>query len=167
MSSTLSHILSWKEICEKFPNKDMPYQMETDDRGNVIMSPMYARHGFFQAEISFLLKTLYPNGIVVTECAVKTSSGTKVSDVALFSKERWREVKEDYDVHLSPEIAIEILSPSNSLDEIESKRNLYFEAGSLEFWICDLEGNLHFFNKQSRIPKSEIVTQFPLRIEEF
>jgi Uma2 family endonuclease len=34
-----------------------------------------------------------------------------------------------------PAIAIEIISPGNTVDEIESKTDLYFEFGALEIWL--------------------------------
>mgnify|MGYP001313879954 CR=1 FL=1 len=37
----------------------------------------------------------------------------------------------------APEICLEILSPSNSIVEMEMKRALYFEAGAREVWECD------------------------------
>ncbi|MCB1178774.1 MAG: Uma2 family endonuclease, partial [Leptospiraceae bacterium] len=135
-------------------------------KGNVIMSPMFARHGFFQARISILLEKFKPNGIIITECAVQTNFGTKVADVTWFTKERWAEVRKDYDVHISPEIAIEVLSLSNTITEMEEKKELYFQSGSLEFWVCDLEGHLHFYDKNSKLSQSKNVPDFPKLIEE-
>lgn len=165
MPTTIIKARTWKEICEMIPWKNLPYKIETDKKGNIFMSPTFAWHGFFQAEIAFLLKKLLSNGSVVTECAVQTSDGTKVCDVAWFTKERWAQVKNDYDVHIAPEIVVEILSHSNTVQEIELKKNLYFEKGTLEFWICDLEGNLHFYNKETKLTQSFIVSEFPKKIE--
>ena len=36
----------------------------------------------------------------------------------------------------APEICIEVLSLSNSPAEMNEKRDLYFEAGAHEVWIC-------------------------------
>lgn len=166
MSTAFPKPKTWKEICETFPLKDLPYKIETDKKGNILMSPVYVKHGFFQSKIAILLSRLAPNGITVVECAVQTKDGTKVSDVAWFTKERWAKVKEDYDVHISPEIAVEVLSLSNTVAEIEQKKVLYFEAGSLEFWICDLEGNLYFYNKDSKLTQSKLIPEFPTKINE-
>ncbi|MCX7998758.1 MAG: Uma2 family endonuclease [Leptospiraceae bacterium] len=165
MQTTLYKPRTWKEICETLP-KDLPYKIETDKKGNIFMSPVYAKHSFFQTQIAILLAKLKPDGIATVECAVQTSDGTKVCDVAWFTKERWAQVKNDYDVHISPEIAVEVLSYSNTVKEIEQKKNLYFEAGSIEFWICDLEGNLYFYNKESSLEKSKFLPEFPKKVEE-
>jgi Putative restriction endonuclease len=45
----------------------------------------------------------------------------------------------------APEICIEILSPSNTQAEIDEKRALYFDAGAVEVWICNLDGSMSFF----------------------
>lgn len=166
MPTTLPKSKTWKEIWESLPLKDFPYKIETDKKGNILMSPVYVKHSFFQAKIAMLLGKLKPEGLVATECAVQTSDGTKVCDVAWFSKERWAQVKEDYDVHISPEIAVEVLSLSNTVKEIEQKKFLYFEKGSLEFWICDLDGNMYFYNPKSTLQQSELVKEFPKKIEE-
>ena len=42
----------------------------------------------------------------------------------------------------APDLAIEILSPSNTATEINRKKNLYLKAGVLEFWIVDPEEKL-------------------------
>ncbi len=34
--------LSWKEVCEAPNLQDLPYKIETNDRGEIVMSPTYA-----------------------------------------------------------------------------------------------------------------------------
>jgi Uma2 family endonuclease len=55
------------------------------------------------------------------------------ADVAWISKERWDAI-DDY-LFGAPELVIEVLSPSNTLDEIIDKRTLCLENGSREFWV--------------------------------
>ncbi|MDA8308613.1 MAG: hypothetical protein M0Z81_17550 [Deltaproteobacteria bacterium] len=47
----------------------------------------------------------------------------------------------------------------------EEKRQLYFEAGAKEFWICGEAGNMRFFNPQGELKKSEIFGEFPTHID--
>ena len=65
----------------------------------------------------------------------------------------------------SPEIVIEILSPSNSTAEMEEKRELYFARGAQEFWMCEREGSMRFFNSRGALSESVLVTAFPKRID--
>lgn len=159
-------IKTWKDICDNPAFQDLPYKIEMNKKGKIDMSPMYARHGYFQVEISFTLKKLLSSGKVVSECAIQTADGTKVADVGFFTKERWAVVRNDFDVSISPEIAVEILSYSNSTEEILGKKDLYFAAGSLEFWICDLEGNMSFYDHSGKLEKSKMAPDFPKFIEE-
>jgi Uma2 family endonuclease len=50
----------------------------------------------------------------------------------------------------APDLAVEILSPSNTAIEMERKRLLYREAGVLEYWIVDPKNkhiSFHFLQK--------------------
>ena len=42
----------------------------------------------------------------------------------------------------APDLVIEILSPSNTIAEMNRKKNLYLKAGVQEFWIVDPEEKL-------------------------
>ena len=55
------------------------------------------------------------------------------------------EVKEPLVLERAPEICVEVLSPTNSLAEMNEKRALYFEAGAHEVWICGLDGKMEFY----------------------
>ncbi len=66
----------------------------------------------------------------------------------------------------APEICVEVLSPSNTPDEIAEKMALYFEAGAQEVWICE-NGTLQFhFPTTPKIrPSSGMCPTFPLQID--
>lgn len=40
-------------------------------------------------------------------------------------------------LEFAPEVAVEVISPSNTQSEIALKRNLFFEAGTEQFWAVD------------------------------
>ena len=65
----------------------------------------------------------------------------------------------------SPEIVVEIESPSNSAAELEEKRLLYFEVGAKEFWLCDEDGDMRFFHPQGELKRSELFVEFPAHID--
>ncbi len=47
----------------------------------------------------------------------------------------------------APEIAVEVLSPSNTKSEIAQKKSKYFSAGTEQFWIADADNQtleIHF-----------------------
>ena len=157
--------LTWEEVCADPNLEDLPYKIETNEWGQIVMSPTRLKHGGFQAEIAHLLKLQPGRGKVITEAAVKTSKGTKVADVAWFSPERWEQVKDEFDASVAPEICVEILSPRNSKEEIEQKKRSYFDAGAQEVWICDEEGAMLFFNRETALKVSALVPGFPKKVE--
>ena len=57
------------------------------------------------------------------------------ADVAYISRARW-EAARDYFIG-APDLVIEVLSPSNTADELSEKKNLCLENGSREFWVVN------------------------------
>ena len=158
--------LTWEEVCADPNLEDLPYKIETNEWGQIVMSPTRLKHGFFQFKIGEMLSRLMPGrGEIITEAAIKTSKGTKVADVAWFSTDRWEQVKEEFEASVAPEICVEILSPRNSKEEIDLKKRLYVEAGAEEVWICDEKGALHFFNQETAMEGSALVPGFPKKVE--
>lgn len=158
--------LTWEEVCADPNLDDLPYKIETNEWGQIVMSPTRLKHGQFQFKIGEVLsQRRQGRGEVITEAAVKTSKGTKVADVAWFSPVRWERVKDEFDASIAPEICVEILSPRNSNEEIEQKKQLCFDAGATEVWICNEEGAMHFFNKETALEGSALVPGFPKNID--
>ena len=130
------------------------------------MSPPPApAHGDQQSEIVYLLKTLLPHGRVVTECPLSTSDGVKAIDVAWLAPERREEVRSVSCLVQAPEICVEVLSPSNTPEEISEKIALYFESGAREVWICE-RGTLKFYFPPTPEIRhsSEMCPEFPPHI---
>lgn len=59
------------------------------------------------------------------------------ADVAFVARQRWEATPDDDNLHGSPELVIEILSPSNTKKEIHEKAVLCLSSGALEFWVID------------------------------
>ena len=70
--------MTWDEICEDPNLRDLPFKIETNRRGQIIMSPARSRHGEYQVQISILLSQLLPHGRAVVECAVPTNPGVRL-----------------------------------------------------------------------------------------
>ena len=125
------------------------------------MSPVKVLHSLYQGKIEFFLRTLLKTGEALPECAIQTQKGTKVADVAWVSKERLEQIKYETQCSIAPEICVEVLSESNTDEEMIEKRKLYIENGAKEVWVCSEEGEMEFFNSQGKIEKSLIVPEFP------
>jgi hypothetical protein len=62
----------------------------------------------------------------------------------------------------APEICVGVLSPSNTTAEIDEKRALYFDAGAIEVWVCNLDGAMSFFSGvNNQISTSSLCPDFP------
>jgi Uma2 family endonuclease len=157
--------MNWQEVCEHPSLQDLPFKIELDENGKILMSPAKVYHSFFQSEIAFLLHSLLKDGRTLTECAIKTSKGTKVADVAWASSDVWAIIKSQAEASVALEICVEIISSSNTQKEMADKRQLYFEAGAKEVWMCNEQGEMSFFNVQHQLIHSELVPNFPLQIE--
>ena len=158
---------TWQEICNDPVLADLPYKIESDQWGNVIMSPSAgADHCDHRSEIIVTLSQLLPRGRARTEYPLQTNKGVKAIDVVWVSRERHAQKPEDSIVHLlAPEICVEVYSPSNSVPEIEEKMRLCFERGAQECWTCDGLGNMEFFDPSGAVNQSKICPAFPAQID--
>jgi Uma2 family endonuclease len=156
----------WAEITADSVIDGSISKIETDREGNVIMSPSAGKdHGDRQAEIVHQLKLLLPQGGVLTECGVSTQEGNKTPDISWISVHHPQFRQPDVKV-LNPaaEVCVEVLSPSNSAEEIDLKRWLYFQEAAQEVWICGLEGEMRFFSPGGELRASKLCPKFPKRI---
>ena len=121
--------MNWQEVCEHPSLKDLPFKIELDELGKIIMSPVKLYHSALQIRVAVILERLLKNGIALSECAIKTNKGTKVADVAWVSSAIWAKIKAETEASIAPEICVEVISASNTKTEMAEKRQLYFEAG--------------------------------------
>src|SRR4051794_32087948 len=111
--------MNWQQVCEEKGLADLPYKIELDKHGKIIRSPAHKEHSKLQIKIQRLLVRLMPDGDPLPECAIETTEGTKVPDVGWISDQRWASLNPDEaSCSLAPEICVEILSPTNTADEM-------------------------------------------------
>lgn len=146
--------MKWAEVLEDKSLQNLSYKIELNEWGQIVMSPASNKHGYFQSEIVFALKSQIKEGSVISECSIDTSKGVKVADVAWCSKEFIKINNLDTPFTKAPEICVEILSPSNSKKEIEEKIKLYFDQGAKEVWIVHENGEIHYYNSSKQIHQS-------------
>jgi Uma2 family endonuclease len=156
--------MTWQEIIEQPSLANLPYKIETNERGQVLMSPTVFLHGIYQARIAELLR-VHLEGITSLETAIDTSKGTKVPDVTWFSQSFFELHRDATALPVAPPICVEVISKTNSTQEINSKRKLYFERGATEVWTCNLEGQVRFYNVEHELEQSQLAPQFPKLIE--
>ena len=161
-------VKQWAAMCEDRALADLPYKMETNGAGKIIMSPPSNWHAFYQFKIGYILQPLMPSGEVLGECGVQTSDGIKVPDTVWISAERFTAYCDEVCFPIAPEICVEVASPSNSRKDMLEKKQLYFAAGANEVWFCDRNGDLTFFsNEDEENPTSfsKLCPAFPVSIK--
>ncbi len=158
--------MKWSEILEDKTLEDLPYKIEQDQWGNIVMSPASNKHGFIRTLLSMMLGQHSESGIAFVECSIQTSKGVKVADVIWASRQFFQNNGLETPYRSAPEICIEIRSPSNSMAELKEKKELYFARGAREVWICDESGQIHFYNHISAIERSTIFATFPCDISD-
>lgn len=160
----------WAELSVDPLWADIEGKIETDRYGQIIMNPPAdPSHGGKQAELTVMLSKHAPAGKIIVECPISTSEGVKVPDLVWGSKKRLGSIGGKSAFTAAPEICIEVLSPSNTRNEIEEKRRLYFEAGAEEVWLCESGGRLRFFLKAapSRAARQSVLCAgMPMRLED-
>jgi Uma2 family endonuclease len=154
----------WRELQADRELARLPHRIETDRFGRIIMSPPPAlNHSVRQSKIFQLLTRLLTAGEALAECPLSTSDGIKAIDVAWIAPGRTDLEKDEPCLEDAPEICVEVLSPSNSVEEMSEKRALYFEAGAQEVWLCGLDGEMSFF-KPEPSAQSALCSEFPSQI---
>ena len=139
-SQTAFNLKRWRELLVDPDLARLPHRIETDRHGHILMSPPPApAHGDQQSEIVYLLKTLLPQGRVVTECPLSTSDGVKAIDVAWLAPERRQEVRSATCLLQAPEICIEVLSPSNDGSSIFLLPSIVLLDARLQISLGDLD----------------------------
>jgi Uma2 family endonuclease len=157
--------MDWSQICNDKLLQDLPYKIELNEWGNIVMSPASNRHGNIQTKVAFFMMSWMEHGTVLTECSVSTSKGVKVADVAWASDGFLKRNKGQTPYLEALDVCVEIKSPSNSDEEMMEKKDLYFAKGAKEFWLCDEDGNVIFYNYRGRMSTSELFPRMFSTIE--
>ena len=157
--------MTWDEICEDRLLATLPYRIESDRWGNIVMSPPpRSRHAEYQGWMVTFLQQRLTGGLAMPECPIQTEEGVKAADVAWVSHQRRASQANDPVYLIAPEICVEVVSPSNVEEELKARRRLFFEKGALEFWLCGTTGQMTFFDPAAQIPTSRLCPEFPRQI---
>lgn len=161
MPTALGH-RSWEEICADPVLRNLPYKIETNARGQIVMSPPARNeHSAFQSRICTLLSQLLPHGAAFTEAATETEDGTKAADVAWTTRDHAQAEIKHASWQRSPKVIVEVWSPHNTDAEMSERRSLFCGAGAEEFWTCDLDGAARFWTRDGEVPQSRLCPEFP------
>jgi Uma2 family endonuclease len=96
-------------------------------------------HKRFQQRTSDLLRQAFPDGDVLEEYPfqIEETNDKRSADVGMTTKERGRAALMKGVLVGSPELVVEVLSPSNTVEELKRLRRLCFEHGTIVFLTLD------------------------------
>lgn len=149
--------MQWSDVIDNPLLQNLPFKIELNRFGNILMSPASNQHGHIQMKVGSVLMNKAPKGEVIAECSIQTSEGVKVADVAWASAEFIDTFAYKTPYPKVPEICVEIVSPSNSKAEIAGKVDLYLAKGAIEVWIVYEDNRIDFFTHTGSIEKSHLV----------
>ena len=159
----------WEEIMSDRSLSSIQCRIETNAHGNIIVtSPASGGHSSRQSSILVMLQNRL-GGRSLAECPVSTINGVRAVDVGWYSEARYRAVRGQLVFDIAPEICVEVISPSNTISELQEKKQLYFEAGANEVWLCNLDGSMEYFASTSpdvSSLRSDYFPEFPGQIDE-
>ena len=158
--------MTWQDVLDDKNLQDLPYKIELNSRGLIEMTPRTNWHGCWKAEIAALIReVLIEDGKGFGSASIDTPEGVKVPDVVWASKAFLERYGRGTPFPRAPEICVEIVSPSNTKVETESRKSLFFSQGASEVWLCNLEGAVTFFDRAGQLERSIIAPDFPVQLE--
>ena len=151
--------MEWVRVLSNPSLQDIPFKIELNKWGEILMSPASNHQGILQSEAVFYLRSKLSRGRVIAECSIQTEDGVKVADVAWASDAFMRRNGVATPYEEAPEICIEIVGPSNSTGEINAKIQLYLTAGAVEVWICQGDGTVSCFMEGGHSERSRFTQE--------
>ncbi|WLE97637.1 MAG: Uma2 family endonuclease [Candidatus Electrothrix communis] len=121
--------MEWNQVLEHPSLQNIPFKVELNEWGNIVMTPASNLHGNLQVKIAMKLMLLLKEGEVSAEVSIQTSKNIKVADVAWASAEFISQHGFETPYSMAPEICIEVISPGNTKGEMAEKRELYLGQG--------------------------------------
>lgn len=150
--------MEWSNVINNPFLKDLPFKIELNKWGKILMSPASNNHGRLQYEVGRAIDKKKGSGKIIMECSIQTADGVKVADVAWASDDFIQKYGYDTPYTRAPEICVEIVSPSNSTGEVEEKVQLYLAKGAIEVWVVSDDGSVKYFTYDGEIPLSHQVS---------
>ncbi len=97
----------WQEACENSSLKDLPFKIEINTQGQLLMTQVKVNHSLIQGKIIGLLyRHCCQEGEALAKCAVKTQKGTKVADVAWASTKILDIIQTEIECSIAPVVVL-------------------------------------------------------------
>ncbi len=157
------------DLLMKLSGLNTHIKMERDAEGNlIIMSPSATKTGIFQAEIIAELRNWnkkgHPGVVSDSQAGFKLPDGSVRSpDAAWISKGKWNALSEKQQegfAPVCPDVVVEVLSPSDSLQDHFKKMDLWITQGAQLGLLID-PANLTYWVYRSASVRAEYPFSVP------
>lgn len=133
--ATTTHLLTWKEF-EQLPDE----HLEILEGELITLPPPKSGHSNIAADTFLRLQPLQENGLgrVYQEAGFQLSEDPATwiqPDVSFVKMERVRATKPNEYFLGAPELAVEVVSPSETAETLSRKIELLLAGGSLTVWV--------------------------------
>ena len=64
--------MQWSDVINDTSLRNLPYKIELDEHGRIVMSPASNRHGIQQGKLVRMLAQMLHEGEIATECSIGT-----------------------------------------------------------------------------------------------
>jgi Uma2 family endonuclease len=157
---------TWQELCDDPLLSRLPFQIELDKFGRIVMSPAANwKHGRTQSRLAFWLRSRLGED-TATEVAIEHAEGTSEPDVLWAPPAFWNRQNPDRaDLPESPPLVCEVLSPSNTEAEMAFKIANYLGAGAQEVWLIGPNETVRFFDNNGQIEHSNVAHCAPQEVK--
>ena len=110
--------MTWEEVCAHPDLQDLPFRIETNRWGQVVMSPPHNDQFFAQASIYNTPRKKTTGGDILQQAVIDADDGHKVADGVWMSEAFLKAHKGQASFKRAPEICVEVKLPSNSMKEL-------------------------------------------------
>ena len=159
------------EQFEQLPDDGMRHEL---DEGELITMPSpFGQHGQIQLRVGFILMSfVHPRslGLLFVETGFRLSTDTvRAPDVSFIRAERASALDLKRRFECAPDLAIEIISPSEAATEIAHKVRQYLQAGSAVWVVYPDDRTVHVFetSKSARVLEADDVLEAPALLPGF
>lgn len=74
--------MEWSAVISNPLFENLPFKIELNKWGKILMSPANNHHGRLQYQVGKLIDRHKNHGEIIMECSIKTVDGVKVADLA-------------------------------------------------------------------------------------
>jgi len=149
VTATTTRLVTFEEL-ERIPDSEGRYELR---HGELVKlpPPKHGHHSIQRTLRELLQIAAGKERVVETEVGFRAlpEYEYRVADVAVVATSRWQSTPDDGYLQGAPEIVMEVLSPSNSAQQMLDKEQLCLENGAREFWVVDP------FRKQVRVSTAD------------